>query len=169
MLALGACGPAPLDRSGARVVLECEPTGMHAADFRPYRVEIQGDGTFVFVSRGLDAVERSQSGRIEPEELERILLEALALDFFELDAAYTIGGSDGVRDHLEIELDGRENRVSNYWLGEEMIAMCDLDVPAERVAIHRGLEDLAQRIERAVGTRTLLAQAIALEGPRTEH
>ena len=168
-LLLGACRPAPLDLDGARVVLEREPTGLHAADFRPYRVEIQGDGTFAFVTQGLDAVERSQGGAIESGALEELLRAALALDFFALDPAYVIGHNDGVRELLEIELGGRENRVCNYWYGEELLTAWGRELPAERIAIHRGLSDLGQRIDRAVDTRALLASAIALEGPRTER
>jgi len=168
VLALCACNPPPLDRSGARVVLERDPSGLHAADFRPYRVEIGAEGAFTFTCHGLDSVTRVESGHVPPKELESLLRGALELDFFELEERYSMGFSDGILEVLEVTLGGRSQVVRNYWPGgtEENLRELGFKVPTERYPIHRGLSDLAQRIDKAVGTEDRLARLIAQEGPR---
>ncbi len=164
-LALAGCGSS-LDLDGARLVLERKPTGLHAADFRGYRVEIGGDGAFVFVARGLDGVERAFQGAIEVELLGALFGRVRDGHFFELADHYGPVYNDMVFATLEVRLEGSEKRVSGNWLagsrGGPWRQFFDERDLAD-LEIQNWLFDLAHRVDLAAGTQDWLARAVAAE------
>lgn len=123
------------------------------------------DGSFTFTCSGLDSVERVRTGRISTAELAAVLEDAQDLGFFDLEGAYSMGHSDGIAEIVEIRHGGREKHITNYWIGgtREWLREFDPDIDLSRYDIHRGLSDLALRIDSAIGRRELLAELIALE------
>lgn len=135
-------------------------------DFRHYRVEIQGHGSFTFTCHGLDEIERFEHGQVSAAQLEGIFEDAFELRFFELEKAYAMGHSDGILEILELEHGGRSKTVRNYWFGGTEQSLHDdwgIEIPHERYLVHRGLSELALRIDEAVGAEARLARLIAQE------
>ena len=132
-----------------------------SADFRPYTVEVLGDGSLRFTCTGLDDVQRVRRGSVAITQVQEIARTALALGFFEWKGGGG-GYNDQIVDILEVRISGAEHRVvSVAFFGPEELARASAEEREERLA----LEGLARRIDAAVGTETLLAELIA-EEPR---
>jgi len=157
-----------LDLAGAEVVLEREPSGLHAADFRHYEVRIAEDGAFTFTAQGQDGLDRTRTGQIPADLLREFFELALDLDFFELEPTQGWPMNDGVPVSLDFVLSGQRARVVNHCDVESMDGLIDIGVraTAEEFEVPSRLAYLARSIDEAVGSRALLAEVIAEESGR---
>lgn len=157
-----------LDLAGAEVVLEREPAGLHAADFRHYELRIAEDGVFTFTAHGLDGLDRTRTGQIPADRLREFLELAVDLDFFELEPSQGWPMNDDVPVTLEFTLAGRRARVVNHCAVGTLDQLAEIGIraTAEEFEVPARLTHLASSIDAAVGSRALLAEVIAEEAGR---
>lgn len=166
LLALLASCRKEQDLTDASVRFAREPAGLHAADFRPYRLTIDANGVFEFVAIGLDEIERSRTGVVPPVMLVALFEAAEETEFFELSGKQGQGVNDGISATLELEAGSRSNvvRCDNCWDAPlEEIRELGLRLEPEAHAIQANLARLGDTIDEAIDRSRLLEELIAEE------
>lgn len=79
-----------------------------------YEVEIRGDGTVTYCGLGYVREVGERTRTISPSEVASLLNKFADVEFFDLDAQYVHGPTDGAMFGVSLSYDGREKDIAHY-------------------------------------------------------
>lgn len=151
--AASALDPRYLAKDPSKLELTLERTACHGS-CPVYTVTVRGDGTCAWHGEQDVGTLGDVSYAVAPAEVAKLVAQSEVLHFLDLDDAYRMDVKDAPSTILTLSIDGKKKRIVNLWVKWDEPTD---DAGKKTLAIHEGLDALAQAIDRAAGSEGLVA------------